>query len=341
MSSDNPPPAPKDQFAGTMGSAVNNAFSGIQNFSNQPNIPQQTYGTAAGAFGGNTFGNSGYNPADTVQAGNWMTGQAQAMSPYVTQMFNMGFDPQNEYYGRAAHNVEQQARASQGARGLQMTPYGAGLEDSAMGNFNLDWENQRLGRASQGLQAGGNLMGQINQGVQGGQNMAQSAGTWQSNIAQMLSQLGLAGQQQPQMAIQDWLNYTNQGSTSANNRFQGQMAGYQAQQASDAAMWQGIGQLAGAAGSAAMFSDRNIKYDITPIDDMLVDRLEETPIPSWRYAWETVDMPKHIGPMAQDLKHNFGIGTGRQYMPVDGIGLSLAVAKVLAKKVRRLERRAA
>lgn len=342
MSSDNPPAAPKDQFANTMGPAVNNAFTGIQQFSGQPNLPMQDYTNASGAFGGPTFSNSGYDPRHTVQAGYGMTGQAQSLSPYVSQIFQQGFDPQNEFYGRAAHNLTEQTRAGLNDRGLTMTPYGAGVEANALGNFNIDWNNSQLGRAATGLQAGAGLNDSINRGITGGENLAQGAGTWQSQIAQMLSQLGLNTQQGPQQAIMDWLAFTGQGGQSANNRYQAQFQNYDAKQHADDAMWSGIGQLAGSASSAAMFaSDRDLKYDVGPIDDLLADKIVELPISSWRYNWESTDMPRHIGPMAQDLKSSFGIGTGRAVHTVDGVGLSLAVSKALAKKVKRLERRAA
>lgn len=234
-----------------MGPAVGNAFNGITNFGAAPNLPQQDYMNASNAFGGNTFTNSGYDPRHTVQSGNSMVDQSQSMSPYVAQLFAQGFDPQNAYYGRAAHDTQEQTRAGLQSRGLDMTPYGAGVEGNVMSNFNIDWNNSQLGRAVQGAGAAGGLQTQINNGAQQGEQTAQGAGTWQSQIAQMLSQLGLNTQMQPNQTIQDWLAYTGQGANSANNRYAAQSQNYQSKQASDAAMWQGIGSLAGSAVGAA------------------------------------------------------------------------------------------
>lgn len=244
MSSGNPPKPPTDYYSSSMGSAVNNAYQGIQNFGQQPNLPQQNYQNFAPAFSGMQQ-NSGYNPADTVNAGNWMTQQSQNLSPYVIQMLDEGFDPQNDVYGRAAHNLQDQTRVGLAARGLDSSPYGAGVEGATMGNFNLDWENNKLGRMGTAMQGAGGLQGTINQGVMGGQQLAGSVPGWQAQVAQALSQMGLAGQQMPQNLIQDWLNYTNQGQQSQMNRYNAQYQSYQDQQAADNAMWSGIGSLAG------------------------------------------------------------------------------------------------
>lgn len=247
MSGDSAPPPPKDQFASTMGPAVQQGYGAIQNFQNGPNLPQQTYGQASGAFGGNTFNPSGYDPAGTVQAGNWMTQQGQSMSPYISQIFAQGFDPQNEYYGRAAHDLTEQTRVALGDRGLAMSPYGAGVEGKVMGDFGIDWRDRQLGRQTQAAGAASGLNDSINRSVGGGQQIAQSAGTWQGQIATMLSQLGLNTDQHSQQAIQDWLAYMNEGSTSANNRWNAQFQNWNAENANDAAMWSGIGNLAGSA----------------------------------------------------------------------------------------------
>jgi hypothetical protein len=44
--------------------------------------------------------------------------------------------------------VQDQQRAGQAARGISMSPYGAGLEGDATRNFNIDWQNQQLKRAT-------------------------------------------------------------------------------------------------------------------------------------------------------------------------------------------------
>jgi hypothetical protein len=61
-------------------------------------------------------------------------------------------DPQKALYNRTAQQVQDQSRAASSARGLGTSPYAAGLENQAMGNFNIDWQNQQLQRELSGLQ---------------------------------------------------------------------------------------------------------------------------------------------------------------------------------------------
>ena len=62
-------------------------------------------------------------------------------------------------------------------------------------------------------------------------------------------------------------------------------------------------------------SDRNLKRDFAPIDgEQILNSLAELPITSWRYKTESGDA-RHIGPMAQDFKARFGVGTDDKYIP--------------------------
>ncbi len=73
---------------------------------------------------------------------------AQSLQNYGGQIGQMGFDPQNALYNRTLQQVQDQQRAGQSARGISMSPYGAGLEGDATRNFNIDWQNQQLKRAT-------------------------------------------------------------------------------------------------------------------------------------------------------------------------------------------------
>lgn len=234
-----------------MPQAVGSTFGAINNFASAPNLPMQNYNDFSGTFD-SMKAPSGYNPADTVNAGNFLTNQSMQLSPWIQQMLGEGFDPQGDVYGRAAHNLQDQTRVGLSSRGLDMTPYGAGVEGSTMGNFNLDWENNKLGRMNTALGGAGQGLGAMGQGITQGQQLAGSAPGWQAQIMQALSNAGIATDAHTQALINSWLQYTQQGQKSANDRFAGQSANYQQQQADDAAMWQGIGQVAGSAASVAM-----------------------------------------------------------------------------------------
>ena len=86
-------------------------------------------------------------------------------------------------------------------------------------------------------------------------------------------------------------------------------------------------------------SDRNLKRDFAPIDgEQILNSLAELPITSWRYKTESGDA-RHIGPMAQDFKARFGVGTDEKYiLQVDADGVALAAIKTLNDRVNRLAR---
>lgn len=68
-------------------------------------------------------------------------------------VMNTAFDPQHALYDRTRDQLVDQTRSAEYARGIQMSPAGANVEANALGNFNIDWQNQQLARQSQGLQA--------------------------------------------------------------------------------------------------------------------------------------------------------------------------------------------
>jgi hypothetical protein len=79
--------------------------------------------------------------------------------PAVGSILNAGFDPQQALYGRTQHQLQEQTRASEAARGLGNSPFGAGLENKAMSDFNIDWQNNLLSRMATGAQGAGSLLG--------------------------------------------------------------------------------------------------------------------------------------------------------------------------------------
>jgi hypothetical protein len=101
------------------------------------------------------------------------------------------------------------------------------------------------------------------------------------------------------------------------------------------------GALAATAGTSALtsiiaaliaHSDRNVKEDIRPLEEDIVDNLLTLPISRWRYKG---DPTPHIGPMAQDFTERFGVGDGRHIHLVDVMGIMLAATKELAKTTRK------
>lgn len=93
-----------------------------------------------------------------VNAGHMLTGRApqdfasaDALRGAGQQSFMASMDPQNALYNRTLQQIQDQSRASSSAHGVGMGGYGAGVENKAVGDFNIDWQNNALSRMLAGL----------------------------------------------------------------------------------------------------------------------------------------------------------------------------------------------
>ena len=68
------------------------------------------------------------------------------------QIMNTASDPQGALFNQLQQQVTDQSRAADSARGIGMSGQSAGNENQALSNFDINWQNQQLGRQSQGLQ---------------------------------------------------------------------------------------------------------------------------------------------------------------------------------------------
>lgn len=170
------------------------------------NSSAATAGQAAGAQAGANFG----------QAGNMRAG-ANTLQTGAGQVLNTAFDPQNALYNRTAQQLQDQVRVGEAARGITMSPYGAGVEGKAMSDFNIDWQNAQLGRQTAGLGAAGTAT-----------NSAGTANTTGANIGQQGVQQTAAVGGMPydsyntdtQNNIQNWIAYMNQANAATSGAMQ-------------------------------------------------------------------------------------------------------------------------
>ena len=83
------------------------------------------------------------------------------------------------------------------------------------------------------------------------------------------------------------------------------------------------------------FSDREMKTNIAALDSIAVlERLADIPITSWNYR-EIEPEAKHVGPMAQDFRAAFGLGTDdRTIAFLDASGVAMAAVQGLYQLVR-------
>jgi hypothetical protein len=138
----------------------------------------------------------------------------------------------------------------------------------------------------------------------------------------------------------EWRDFPMRQSQIANSTAAAMQGGGTQTQTQNPSAMSGISSLLGTAGMAAMlFSDEDIKSDVSELEseDEVLRGIRRTPTKTWRYD------PKkggpndgggtHIGPMAQAMKRNLGIGDGRSMPVVDVLGAHHAAISALAKKV--------
>jgi hypothetical protein len=113
----------------------------------------QQYGQQAQSALG-AQGQLGQNAANMTGAGNTLWNTAQ--------------DPQNQLRNTMQQQVTDASRAGTSARGIGMGGESAGIENKAVSDFLMNWQNQQLGRQATGLQGMGNAYNQAGRDVTGG-----------------------------------------------------------------------------------------------------------------------------------------------------------------------------
>lgn len=256
-----PSPVSSQQLGQAWGSANQNIDAAASN-----PYPKQAYDIFAPQLANATP--YGYDPSQMVNYANQWAAQGPQMFDWANQVMQTGFDPQNALYNRASTNTANAMRSAQGARGIQMSSHGAGLEGQGMANFNIDWENQQLQRQALASQAAAQLFGQGGQAIQGGAQLGQQIPTNVATYAGALQQLGMGAYAPEMWAAQQYGNLFGTGAGAQSQAYQNQLKQHEVNQAASSSMWGGIGKLAGSLGSAAiMASDRRLKKDIQKIGD--------------------------------------------------------------------------
>lgn len=207
--------------------AVPYAQQAFQNTFNNPYAGQ--YQQNAG-----TVANAGWGVGGAqVGGGLNLIGAGESMLPWAQQILNTGFDPQNALYDRTSQKLTDQIRAGESARGIAMSPYGAGVENKGMSDFNLDWNDRQLGRQNTAAQGAGYLTNSAGNAINLGQNVStlglqtlgnaaalpySTANTIGNNQFGAINQFGQAGAtatDTAQKQIQDYLAYLGVGNQAA------------------------------------------------------------------------------------------------------------------------------
>ncbi len=190
------------QATGVSQGLFNNPYAGgVQNAANAASPLAMQGGLNTFGAGGNLFGGS-------------------------TALMNQAFDPQAALYARTVQQLQDQTRTGLEARGIDSTPYGAGVEGNVMSNFTIDWQNAQLQRMLQGLGGAEQGYGAASQLQQAGpqQYLAgasmpygafQGIGQGQLGALQGLGQFGQSAAQIPEFQQQQQQAYALGGQGAA------------------------------------------------------------------------------------------------------------------------------
>jgi hypothetical protein len=239
-----PPPSYQPQF---QGQADQGAIAGIGNLAGY-NAYGQNYGQASGIAqnmvnnpyaglyqqGANTTAGAGWGVGGgQIGAGMDLMNAGQGMLPYAQSILQTGFDPQNALRDRTQQQLTDSIRAGESARGIAMSPYGAGIENKGLSDFNIDWQNQQLQRQNTAAQGAGYLANSGGNAINLGQNVStlglqtlQNASALPYSTANTISgnqlgalqnfgQYGAGATNTAQQAIADYLQYLGVGNQSA------------------------------------------------------------------------------------------------------------------------------
>lgn len=225
-----PPQGYQPQFSGY---ADQQAMEGLSN------LPQyNSAGQSLGQYGqitqnliNNPYAGGYQQSANAISplamgAGANILGAGQSYLPYAQQALQTGFDPQQALYGQQFQQNTDQTRAALAARGLNTSPYGAGVEDQSNLNFNNQWLQNALQRQQTAAGTASQLGGAANSMSTSGLNLLQqgaqlpyaTSNTIGSNQQGALNAYGAYGNQATQTAlpaIQQYLAYLGVGNQSA------------------------------------------------------------------------------------------------------------------------------
>ena len=172
---------------------------------------------------GNTAGSQYGNLADLSGMYSGALGQ-QGMGQLAAgqQVYNQGADPQNQLHDFERSQTVDSSRAADSARGLVMSPYSAGNEANAVSQFEMNWQNNQLGRSLAGLQG-------MDQASAGGANNLGNSMAFGTASPQLRMQSAATPLQAQTSAYSMPMDFANMFSQAQNQDVLGQYAQMQGQ----------------------------------------------------------------------------------------------------------------
>lgn len=151
-----------------------------------------------------------------------------ALDPASQQTLDAGFDPQQALFNRTQGQVLDQTNVANAMSGVNNTPYGASVDANALGNFDINWQNNQLARMVQALSGAGSGFQSglqtgtsgVNAGIQAGAAPYGAFNTSQANDLNALTtgtSTGNAGYQPTYSTLDALMNYLNLGQGASKN----------------------------------------------------------------------------------------------------------------------------
>jgi hypothetical protein len=225
MGSSNVPNVPIDP---NMGAVQSGAAGGIENLGQFTGAAQQPYQAQLqnlSTLGPGAMAASGSAGSALSGVGAGAVGQSAALSsvfptlaPFATQALTTSFDPQNQLYAQEHQKSQDFTNVDLQNRGIESSPYGAGVAATNDQTFNTNWLQTALARQQTGANTanslyntGASVAGQgAALGATGAQDIAQGGALPYMTGTAMNQDLGsfipyLTSNQQQQ--ITDFINY--------------------------------------------------------------------------------------------------------------------------------------
>lgn len=134
------------------------------------------------------------------------------------QLYQTSLDPQNALRQQLQQQITDASRAGTSSRGIGMSGEAAGIENKAVTDFLMNWQNQQLQRQATGVQglsgasnAAATQNAQTGQNVQAGLGFGQAAPAFAQAAGQTPYDAQIAAAQQPFNAANQYSGALNQG----------------------------------------------------------------------------------------------------------------------------------
>ena len=142
-----------------------------------------------------------------IAQGNTLAGSTAGNQAFANQALQTGFDPNKALYAQTLQDVTDQTRAGMAARGIDMTPYGAGVEGNTLARFNNDWVDRSVQRQATAASTASGLENANTAAVTAGGGLASSSAMMPTQALASLMQAGAAPGAELSAGVNAFLSY--------------------------------------------------------------------------------------------------------------------------------------